>query len=910
MRKITRLLAISVALLWAGTTQAGVVTTDQYKFLFDGVLTSTIPTPAITATLYSSTSTSTSMFATASGAAALNLSSNILFSGGGSGNRGSVLYNLNGGAALSTTKKEVVEFDWAPNTTDADAMAYNAIGLSDAAKNPIFVFVDELWSTTNSGLHLMNLTPTALTASPWLLTAPTYATTGNYPADCITAFSSSWLGADFMNNKTYHVKAKLDFSTHMIDSLWVARSDDATKVYTTSALAFMSAAATNADKISAVAVRGKKIDNSGGGVNSVLNMTIDNYRVYTWETAQTTSVIVNYYDADDNSFITSLTRTNQAIAGTYAVTGYDKASFTFGGKYCVYSSILLDNVAITADGLAHVDLKVKRFSATSGTYTWTGVIDGTFNELNANLTTDGVNTVGYQPGNAIAFPDAGLNKSVTMNDNFNLGANDLTVSGDGYTLQGNSTISGTGKLNVNLTGSQAVTLNISNALTGVTQIAGGQITISKTGALGTSAVVNGATNLITSVALPATTFNASSQINPTVASSIAGMTAPTGVKVSATSSIATSSAVSALQFAPTGTFAGELDLNGTAASETRFAMTAASATYLGSAKVSLLGTAFLFIDTNQAAASTISIGTLSGEAGTRLGWGKSSGLDRTITWSVGSLNENSEYAGTITNTGGYNAGGLYYIGSFTNFIKEGTGTLTMSGTANTHNGNFTVNGGNLNVTGTIGNATSVVTVAAAGTLSGTGTIGGATTINGILSGSLNFGSSLTLAGTTNIVVNGFTAGQFDVVNVAGALTYGGALNVTVNGGNPAKGTAIKILNFASQSGTLSQPMTAPANYSFDVTTGTLTYDGLTGVNETGLDGLSIYPTLSHGDITISGVNASSVELVNNSGQTVKQVNLKDGKTTISLTDLTSGAYLVKVKSIDGAVKVQKVIYQK
>jgi len=277
--------------------------------------------------------------------------------------------------------------------------------------------------------------------------------------------------------------------------------------------------------------------------------------------------------------------------------------------------------------------------------------------------------------------------------------------------------------------------------------------------------------------------------------------------------------------------------------------------------------------------------------------------NRILAYEVGSLNTDATFAGVIKNYGTTTISPLQVY-------KKGTGTWTLTGASTYSPGIFNVDAGKVIMNGSLSGTAVPVTVAAGAILGGTGTIAGATTINGTLQGSLNFGSSLTLAGTTNIVVNGFTAGQFDVVNVAGALTYGGALNVTVNGGNPAKGTAIKILNFASQSGTLSQPMTAPANYSFDVTTGTLTYDGLTGVNETGLDGLSIYPTLSHGDITISGVNASSVELVNNSGQTVKQVNLKDGKTTISLTDLTSGAYLVKVKSIDGAVKVQKVIYQK
>ena len=174
-----------------------------------------------------------------------------------------------------------------------------------------------------------------------------------------------------------------------------------------------------------------------------------------------------------------------------------------------------------------------------------------------------------------------------------------------------------------------------------------------------------------------------------------------GVKIGISSSHNTNNDY-AFDFAASGTLSSgsELELTGTA-TETKFGMTSASATYLANAKVSLKGTAFLFLDVNQGSASTINVGTLSGESGTKLGWGKSSALDRHITWSVGASNEDSEFAGTLTNTGGYKGSGSMYIGQYTHLTKVGTGKLTLSGTSDAYNGDLTINGGEVLVSGTL-----------------------------------------------------------------------------------------------------------------------------------------------------------------------------------------------------------------
>ena len=74
--------------------------------------------------------------------------------------------------------------------------------------------------------------------------------------------------------------------------------------------------------------------------------------------------------------------------------------------------------------------------------------------------------------------------------------------------------------------------------------------------------------------------------------------------------------------------------------------------------------------------------------------------------------------------------------------------------------------------------------------------------------------------------------------------------------------------------------------------------------------LTIYPTLTNGYIQVDGDNISSIDIINLVGQSLKQIKTTANTNKIGMTDLSTGAYLVKVHFTDGSAKAQRILLQK
>ncbi|WP_181431424.1 beta strand repeat-containing protein, partial [Paraburkholderia silvatlantica] len=126
--------------------------------------------------------------------------------------------------------------------------------------------------------------------------------------------------------------------------------------------------------------------------------------------------------------------------------------------------------------------------------------------------------------------------------------------------------------------------------------------------------------------------------------------------------------------------------------------------------------------------------------------------------------------------------------------QTGAGITNLTGDSNTFSGTTTITNGSLLVSGTLGNASSTVTVSSGGTSGGSGTLGGNVNItNGILApgntalgggpGTLTINGSLTLASSSTLDYHfgqaNVAGGPFnDLTAVGGNLTLAGTLNVS------------------------------------------------------------------------------------------------------------------------------------
>jgi autotransporter-associated beta strand protein len=187
---------------------------------------------------------------------------------------------------------------------------------------------------------------------------------------------------------------------------------------------------------------------------------------------------------------------------------------------------------------------------------------------------------------------------------------------------------------------------------------------------------------------------------------------------------------------------------------------------------------------------------------------------------IGGPNNTASNAPNFVDTLNFQSGTLQNVGQLNggnDFVKAGSGTLTLDGT-NTFTGATVVSNGTLAVAGKIGGTNSLRVLAGA-TLTGRGLIAGPVTVSGTLSpgmggvGPLHVGNSLTLmfGSQTQIQLDAVLHTNNCVLDLD-RVTYSGALVVTVSAGAPAAGDRFVLFRANQYSGifsTISLPALKP-----------------------------------------------------------------------------------------------------
>lgn len=773
--------------------------------------------------------------------------------------------------------KLYVEFEWQSGTPTGGNRGF--IRLMDGTN--IVLAIGTEGTTASNVLHYGNLDPPNQNAL--------VATTLISPVD-----------GNFPRNEWYHVKFKIDFTTKIVDELVITRLSNNFS-WTVSNVSFINPSAA---AITRIDIEGGR----QGGSNGAWTTQIDNLKIYTVkESAGSAAVTINYLDQDGVVAQTPRIVSDVNVGITFTATAADKASFTSNGYYYAYdaAATLADQVVVAAGG-SEINLRFRKTPLTLGTYTWTGAASANWNEIDANFSTDGVNALGYQNSNAVVLGAAGVNKAINLATALNIGAENVTIAGDGYAISGTGNLSGTGSVVVNLTAGQSASLNVINNLTGGVVVNGGTLVLQSDAAASAITMADGTVlNLSTGAAFSRAIAGAGvvtviPTTNNTYSAAVSGVTQLNYELVSA-GSVTTAGAFSAMPILNNTVPAGaKIQINNTLQVPAMFGSTIS----YPNAAISLGSLVDMVFAQNPAAdgSTTVAIGELSGVTSSKV---RGSRIGRTVTYNVGGLNSNSTFAGTFEN---FDPDAWANIGTL-NLIKSGTGKLTLAGVSTAYVlGSVNVAAGELEVTGTLASAAVPLTVAANATLSGTGLIPGNTTVNGIIKGRLTFGNALALNGTTELNVAGFDAGQFDVLTVTGALTAGGTLNINVTAAPPSVGTQIKLIDAGTVTGAFTSVNGVPEGYSFDPSNGMLTRDFGSSLHEA--VGFRIYPTLVTNSVMVDGQNISRISIYNIAGQMVRTITSISERNTINMSQMANGVYLMKVDFADGSVKVQNILLQK
>ena len=370
-------------------------------------------------------------------------------------------------------------------------------------------------------------------------------------------------------------------------------------------------------------------------------------------------------------------------------------------------------------------------------------------------------TVAFSTGDRVAFDQSGIAQpNITVTGTVAPTTFDVNATGN-YAFTGTGAITATGPLTKRGSGNLTISNTGPNAFSSVTHESG-TLTIGNANALGTAPL-----------RLEGGTWNigANGPTNPITAAGPATITGGSGGGLTGIGAITGSAPLTTQQ---TNVFDLRGDLSGYSG----------TLTFTGNSPIRMNGstgsatTAFHLLGatnlSKRSGAATITLGALSGNAGTTLSGATGSGNTSATTYVIGGLGTSTTFAGNIANGGGTS-----------NITKVGAGTLTLGGTGS-YTGPTALNEGGLLIDSTLG--TTSVTAAAGTLLGGDGSIAGPVTVNAgaflspgtvpFTGATLTLGGGLSLNGSTMYCdMSSTTAGANDkVVMNGGTLALDGALH--------------------------------------------------------------------------------------------------------------------------------------
>ncbi len=684
----------------------------------------------------------------------------------------------------------------------------------------------------------------------------------------------------------YHFEFILNYTTQKV-SITITDKNNPENAQTISDLAFISGVpVTDLNFMNVAAHR-------SGSTNSDFNVNMDNLQISELIPSDgKASVTVHYKDQDNNTVKPDAIIPDQEVNLNYELTKEDKTTFTKDGFYYAYDATATgDDYVLVVDGGVEITVKYKKTAITAGNYVWKGANSEFWDEIGENFTVGG-NILAYQNGNGVIFSDESAPKDVNLTGNMDLGEGNIVITAEGYSIVGEGTLHGTGKIEIN----KSAKLGFINKMgEGLVELNGGTLeftnvnTVSKiimdqsavlrinVGAefkktlegLGGTLNIEAAQNNPYSLAITGfETVNLKleqlGRANSTYTNNWNGTTFPDGTQINATTELVLDH--------ETG-----MGGAGFAVGDNNFAST----------KVHLGNGVRLMRYYNQgpssgSGTSTIKIGELVGDEGSTIEGGHTQSDTRTLTYEIGGLNTDATFAGVIKNFTGTTGADIVvplYI------TKTGAGTWTLTGispySTSTAGGGVIVKEGTLKVDGQLGVDAIIpfVTVEAAATLAGAGSIGVLqTTVDGTITGNLTLGGSLSIMENSTTVIN-VNGSSIDKITTAGDINInGGTLKIAMQG-RPTTTGDFKILESGSdyiEGNFLTFEFPEPAtDWSFNPISGVLTYTGEVGSGIAPIDYSKEIASMEYYDVTGRQVSKDCKGLV------VVKVKYTDGSTGIS-----------------------------